>query len=55
MLLSLDRQKEQIGNDAYYARPYQIAEFLKGATPENRYNPSKSYTVEIEVSASIAY
>ena len=52
---ALERLKELFSNDAYYARPYQIAAFLKGATPENGYSPSKPYTVEIEVSAGIAY
>ena len=53
--ISLDRLQELFSNDTYYARPYQIAAFLKGATPENGYSPTKPYTVEIEVSNAIAY
>jgi hypothetical protein len=53
--LALDRLNELFGKDAYYARPYQIAAFLKGATPQNGYKPTKPYTVEIEVSTGIGY
>jgi len=35
--------------DPGYQRPYQIAAFLKGATPENGYNPQKPYTIEVRV------
>jgi len=38
----LRRTKDQ------YARPYQVAAFLKGATPQNGYIPEKPYTVEVE-------
>ena len=51
----LSRLKELFSKDSYYARPYQIAAFLKGATPENGYSPQKPYTVEIEVSNAIEY
>ncbi|MCL2511341.1 MAG: hypothetical protein FWF09_04760 [Bacteroidales bacterium] len=43
------------GNDAYYARPYQIAAFLNDATPDNGYNPSKPYTVEVRVNKGLPY
>ena len=43
------RLGQLFGNDANYARPYQMAGFLKGATPENGYSPSKPYTVEMSV------
>lgn len=33
--------------DANYFRPYQVAAFLKGATPENGYNPTRPYTFEL--------
>ena len=46
---STGRLKELFGNDAYYARPYQMAALLKGATPENGYNPTKPYTIEVQV------
>ena len=47
--LPLRRLNELFGNDTHYAKPYQIAAFLKGATSENGYNPSKPYTVEVRV------
>ena len=34
-------------NDSY-ARPYQVAAFLKGATQQNGYIPTKPYTVEVQ-------
>lgn len=46
---------ELFGKDQYYARPYQIAAFLKGATPDNGYNPPKPYTVEVRVAGGVAY
>ena len=51
------RQMNQLFNkkDNSYNRPYQLAAFLKGATPENGYNPSKPYTVEIKVSKGVEY
>ena len=36
------------GKDLYYARPYQVAGFLKGGNPQNGYVPEKPYTVEVE-------
>lgn len=36
------------GKDEYYARPYQVAAFLKGGNPQNGYVPEKPYTVEVE-------
>ncbi len=50
-----NRLRELFGKDAYYARPYQIAAFLKGATPANGYNPTKPYTVEVRVAPAVAY
>ena len=47
--LPLSRLKELFGTEPNYAKPYQIAAFLKGATSENGYNPSKPYTVEVRV------
>ena len=51
----LGRLKELFGNDANYARPYQMAAFLKGATPQNGYNPSKPYTIEVRVNKVQTY
>ena len=44
------RLRELFGNDAGYARPYQMAAFLKGATPQNGYKPTKPYIIEVKVS-----
>jgi hypothetical protein len=49
---SMGRLNELFGQDTYYARPYQLAAFLKGATPENGYTPTKPYTVEVRVSTN---
>ena len=48
--LAVSRLKELFGNDVNYARPYQMAAYLKDATWDNGYSPSKPYTVEVEVS-----
>jgi hypothetical protein len=49
------RLKELFGNDAYYARPYQVAAFLKGATPENSYTPVEPYVIEVKVNDGRPY
>jgi hypothetical protein len=36
------------GKDEYYARPYQVAAYLKGAHQQNGYIPETPYTVEVE-------
>ena len=36
-------------------RPYQMAAYLKGASWENGYNPTKPYTVEIKVAPARPY
>ena len=41
------RQLTSIFRDDNSGRPYQMASFLKGATPENGYNPTKPYTIEV--------
>lgn len=52
----LGRLKELFNTkDEYYARPYLAASFCKGATPENGYNPSKPYTVEVRVNPNSKY
>jgi hypothetical protein len=55
VMTPLNRLKELFGTDANYARPYQMAAFLKGATPENGYNPTKPYTIEVRVHAGNTY
>lgn len=50
------RQFNQLfGNDESYKRPYQMAAYLKGATPENGYNPTRPYTVEVIVDPVQSY
>ncbi|MCI6154391.1 MAG: Ig-like domain-containing protein [Bacteroidales bacterium] len=49
------RLKELFGKDVNYARPYQMAAFLEGATPENGYNPTEPYTVSIQVRENRPY
>lgn len=51
----LSRLKSIFDGDAQSNRPYQMAAFLKGATPENGYNPEKPYTVEIIVDKGRKY
>jgi hypothetical protein len=41
--------------DEYYARPYQMAAFMKGASADNGYNPSKPYTIEVNVDKNAPY
>jgi len=52
---AIRRLNELFGKDANYARPYQVAGFLKDAEPKNGYNPSKPYTVEVKVNPGIKY
>ena len=41
------RIKELFRENDSYARPYQMAAFMKGASPENGYNPDKPYVIEM--------
>lgn len=47
--------KENFGGDVNYNRPYQVAAFLEGATPENGYNPTKPYTIKVTADAGTKY
>ena len=49
------RQLFDLKDETQYARPYQIAAFLRGATPDNDYTPNEPYTVEVRVSNSHPY
>lgn len=49
------RLKELFRKDDSYARPYQAAAFLKGASASNGYNPTKPYTIEVRVSPATEY
>ena len=50
--IQVSRWKELFSDDKYYARPYQIAAFLKGAKPDNDYKPDEPYKVEMKVSTN---
>lgn len=52
---SVRRLKDLFSSDQNYARPYQMAAFLKGATPRNGYKPDKPYTIEVRVNNGIDY
>lgn len=52
---SVRRLKDLFSSDPNYARPYQMAAFLKGATPQNGYRPTKPYTIEVRVNNGIEY
>lgn len=56
-LLSTLRQLKEMMNlkDAYYSRPYIAAALMKGATPENGYQPERPYTVQMRVDPARAY
>ena len=51
----LGQLKETFGKDVNYARPYQMAAFLEGATPDNGYKPNEPYTVTIDVRENRPY
>ena len=51
----VQRLKELFGKDINYARPYQMAAFLEGATPQNGYKPNEPYTVTIDVRENRPY
>ncbi|MBR3303055.1 MAG: hypothetical protein IKI67_02580 [Bacteroidales bacterium] len=51
----VDRLKEHRRENDSYAQRYLMASFLKGATPENGYNPTKPYTVQVRVNPAVAY
>lgn len=50
-----DRLRELFGKDGVYARPYQIAAFLRGASPSNGYTPQEPYTIEVSVNTARPY
>ena len=49
------RWKELFSKDAYYARPYQVAAFLRGATQANNYTPQEPYTIVVKVNGGRPY
>ena len=49
------RQLRLLFNNDDSSRPYQMAAYLKGATFENGYSPTKPYTVEVIVDEGRGY
>ena len=47
--------KERLGNDPNYAQPYLVAALMKGASPENGYQPERPYTITIRVNPGLGY
>ena len=45
---TVERLREIMGKDKYYARPYIAWAMLKGATPENGYSARPPYTIEMK-------
>lgn len=50
-----DRLRELFAPSGSYARPYQVASYFAGASPTNGYNPSKPYTLKVEVNNGRPY
>ena len=46
---TIERLKEMMGKDKFYARPYLAAALLDGAKPANAYTPNWPYCVKIRV------
>lgn len=55
VLSVINRLRELYRPNNSYARPYQAAAFLKGASAANAYTPAKPYTVELRVSPVTQY
>ena len=52
---TIERLKEMMGKDKYYARPYLAAALLDGANPSNAYTPKSPYCVKIRVNPANKY
>lgn len=55
ILSVVNRLRELYRSGDSYARPYQAVAFLKGASPENGYIPTRPFTVEMRVSPVTKY
>lgn len=53
--MTTSRLKELFGKDANYARPYQVAALIKGASPTNGYNPDHPYVMTITPAKGVDY
>ena len=52
---TVERLKEIMGKDQYYARPYIAWAMLEGATPENGYKVDPPFTINIKVDPNKKY
>ena len=52
---TVERLREIMGKDAYYARPYIARAMLSGARPENGYTVRPPYTIEMKVDPNKRY
>ena len=52
---TIERLKEMMGKDKYYARPYLAAALMDGANPANAYTPKSPYCVKIRVNPATKY
>lgn len=52
---TVERLREIMGKDKYYARPYIAHAMLQGATPENGYTASSPYTISLKVDPNKKY
>lgn len=52
---TVERLREIMGKDKYYARPYIAWAMLKGATPENGYSARPPYKIEMKVDPNKKY
>lgn len=52
---TVERLREIMGKDQYYARPYIAWAMLKGATPENGYTVRPPYKIEMKVDPNKKY
>ena len=52
---TVERLKEIMGKDKYYARPYIAWAMLRGATPENGYTVHPPYTIDMKVDPNKRY
>lgn len=52
---TVERLKEMMGKDKFYARPYLAAALLDGANPGNAYTPKSPYCVKMRVNPATKY
>lgn len=52
---TVERLKEMMGKDKFYARPYLAAALMEGAKPTNAYTPNTPYCVKVRVNPASKY